>query len=274
MKVLITGCAGFIGYHLSIFLLKKKINVFGIDNLNEYYDVKLKKNRLKNINNYKNFTFHKLDLLNIKKLNNIIKKNKIKIVVHLAAQAGVRYSIENPESYLKNNLEGFFNILEVSKQNNIKHLVFASTSSVYGENNNFPLKENDNTNKPISFYAATKKSNEVMAHSYSYIFKLPCTALRFFTVYGPYGRPDMALFKFTKNILENKKIELFNNGNHNRDFTFVDDIVEGIYSVINKPNKKKIPFNTFNIGNGKSRKLIDYLSLIEKKLGRKAKIKN
>ena len=194
--------------------------------------------------------------------------------MHLAAQAGVRYSIENPESYLKNNLEGFFNILEVSKQNNIKHLVFASTSSVYGENNNFPLKENDNTNKPISFYAATKKSNEVMAHSYSYIFKLPCTALRFFTVYGPYGRPDMALFKFTKNILENKKIELFNNGNHNRDFTFVDDIVEGIYSVINKPNKKKIPFNTFNIGNGKSRKLIDYLSLIEKKLGRKAKIKN
>ncbi len=273
MKILITGCAGFIGFHLTKFLTSKKISIIGIDNLNNYYDVNLKKNRLKLLKENKKFTFYKTDILNKQKLNNIVRKNKIKIIVHLAAQAGVRYSIENPKTYHKNNLEGFFNILEISKENKIKHLIFASTSSVYGESSNFPLNENENTSKPLSFYAATKKSNEVMAHSYSYIYKLPCTAVRFFTVYGPYGRPDMALFKFTKNILENRKIELYNNGKHLRDFTYIDDITKGIFSIINKPNKDKVPYNIFNIGNGKSRKLIDYLFFIEKKLGKKAIVK-
>ena len=273
MKILITGCSGFIGFHLSNVLLKKNFQVHGIDNLNNYYDTQLKKDRLNILKKNNNFFFYKFDLINKSKLNKILKINKIKIIVHLAAQAGVRYSTENPQTYFKNNLEVFFSILEVSKLNKIKHLIFASTSSVYGENFNFPLKENEDTSKPLSFYAATKKSNEVLAYSYSSIFKLHCTALRFFTVYGPYGRPDMALFKFTKNILENKKIELYNNGNHERDFTYIDDIVEGIYSIIRKPNKNKIPFNVFNIGNGNSRKLKDYLSLIEKKLGKKAKIK-
>lgn len=274
MKVLITGCAGFIGFHLSNQLLKKNIEVVGIDNLNSYYDVSLKKNRLKKLKKYNKFNFYKFDLINKNKLNLILKKNKIKYIVHLAAQAGVRYSIENPETYFKNNLEVFFNIMDLSKENKIKHFIFASTSSVYGENKKFPLSENDNSDNPISFYAATKKANEVMAHSYSYIYKLPCTALRFFTVYGPYGRPDMALFKFTKNIIENKKIDLFNKGKHLRDFTYVDDIVNGIYSLIKKPSKNKTPYNIFNIGNGKSRKLMDYLKNIEKKLGKKALIKN
>ncbi|MDB0003107.1 NAD-dependent epimerase/dehydratase family protein [Alphaproteobacteria bacterium] len=274
MKVLVTGCAGFIGFHLSKYLLKKKITVLGIDNLNSYYDTELKKNRIKILKRNKNFKFYKFDLINKNKINKLIINEKIKHVVHLAAQAGVRYSIENPETYFKNNLEVFFNILEISRENKIKHLVFASTSSVYGENNNFPLNETEDTSKPLSFYAATKKSNEVMAHSYSYIYKLPCTALRFFTVYGPYGRPDMALFKFTKNILDNKKIELFNNGNHFRDFTYVDDIVSGIVSIIKKPSKNITPFNIFNIGNGNSRKLKDYLYAIEQKLEKKALIKN
>jgi len=272
MKILVTGCAGFIGFHLSLFLLKKNIKVIGIDNINEYYDVRLKKDRLKILKTYKKFSFNKFDLINKKKIDLIIKKNGIKIIIHLAAQAGVRYSIKNPNSYFKNNLEVFFNILEVSRFNKINHLVFASTSSVYGDNFNFPSKEDFNTDKPLSFYAATKKSNEIMAYTYSNIFKLPCTGLRFFTVYGPYGRPDMALFKFTKNILENKKIELFNNGNHARDFTYIDDVVDGIFSIINKPEKQKIPFSIFNIGNGNSKKLKEYINLIEKNLGLKAKI--
>ncbi len=274
MKVLVTGCAGFIGFHLSEYLLQKKITLLGVDNLNSYYDTELKKNRIKILKRNDNFKFYKFDLINKNKLNKLIINNKIKYIVHLAAQAGVRYSIENPATYFKNNLEVFFNILEISRKNKIKHLVFASTSSVYGENNNFPLKETEDTSKPLSFYAATKKSNEVLSHSYSYIYKLPCTALRFFTVYGPFGRPDMALFKFTKNILDNKKIELYNNGNHFRDFTYIDDIVSGIDSIIKKPSKNKTPFNIFNIGNGNSRKLKDYLHAIEKKLGRKALIKN
>ncbi len=273
MNILVTGCAGFIGFHLSKFLLSKNIRVFGVDNLNSYYDVNLKKERLKVLGKFNNFYFNKFDLINKKKVDDLIKKNKIKYIVHLAAQAGVRYSMENPETYFKNNLEVFFNIMEVSRENKIKHLVFASTSSVYGESSNFPLNEKENTDEPISFYAATKKSNEVMAHSYAYIYKLPSTALRFFTVYGPYGRPDMALYKFTKNIVSNQKVELFNGGKHSRDFTYIDDIVKGIYYVIKKPKNNKTPFNIFNIGNGKSRKLVDYLKSIEKKLGKKAKIK-
>ncbi len=274
MKVLITGSAGFIGFHVSDYLLKNNITVIGIDNINDYYDVHLKKSRLKILKKNPNFFFHKFDLINAKKLEDLIKKFRVNYIVHLAAQAGVRYSIENPKTYFKNNLEVFFNILEASKKNNIKHLIFASTSSVYGENNNFPLKETDNTDKPISFYAATKKSNEILAHSYSYIYNLPCTALRFFTVYGPYGRPDMALFKFTKNIIENKKIQLYNNGNHSRDFTYISDIVKGIFLILKKNNNTKNLFNTFNIGNGNSRKLKDYLKTIEKKLNKKAKISN
>ena len=273
MKILITGCAGFIGFHLSSFLLKKNIKVIGIDNLNDYYDIDLKKNRLKILRTYKKFSFNKFDLIDKKKLDLVIKKNRIKIIIHLAAQAGVRYSIKNPNSYFKNNLEVFFNILEVSRFYKINHLMFASTSSVYGENLSYPSKESSNTDNPLSFYAATKKSNEIMAYTYSNIFKLPCTGLRFFTVYGPYGRPDMALFKFTKNILENKKIELFNNGNHARDFTYIDDVIDGIFSIIKKPKKHKIPFSIFNIGNGNSKKLKDYIKLIEKNLALKAKVK-
>ena len=273
MTILITGSAGFIGYHVSKKLLNLNYKIIGLDNINNYYDIKLKKKRLINLKKNKKFFFNKIDLCNYNKLNNLIKKNKIKIIIHLAAQAGVRNSIKNPKNYFKSNLEGFFNILEVSTNNRIKHLIFASTSSVYGENNKFPLNENDKTDHPLSFYAATKKSNEVMAHSYSHIYKLPCTGVRFFTVYGPFGRPDMALYKFTNNIVKNKLIDLFNYGNHQRDFTYIDDVVDGVVSLIKKFPKKNTPYEIFNIGNGKSKKLIDYLKYIEKYLLKKAKIR-
>ena len=273
MSILITGSAGFIGYHLAKKILKKNIKVFGIDNINNYYDINLKKNRIKDLKKSKKFQFYKIDLSEYKKLNNLVKRNKIKYIIHLAAQAGVRYSIKKPKTYFKSNMEGFFNILEVSKHNNIKHLIYASTSSVYGNTKKFPLSESDNTDHPLSFYAATKKSNEIMAHSYSYIYKLPCTGVRFFTVYGPFGRPDMALFKFTKNIIKNRSVELFNKGKHLRDFTYVDDIVEGVFSLIKKQSKKSIPYEIFNIGNGNPKKLIDYLKHIEKNLNRSSSIK-
>ena len=273
MTILITGSAGFIGYHVTKKILNKNIKVIGIDNINNYYDINLKKNRIKDLKKNKKFFFYKVDLSNYKKLDNIVKNKKIKIIIHLAAQAGVRYSIKNPRIYFKSNLEGFFNILEISRHNNIKHLIYASTSSVYGDSKKFPLSEINRTDQPLSFYAATKKSNEVMAHSYSYIYKLPCTGVRFFTVYGPFGRPDMALFKFTKNILNNHPIELYNNGNHFRDFTYVDDIVDGIYSLIKKQSKKSIPYEIFNIGNGTPKKLLDYLKHIEKKLNKISKTK-
>ncbi len=273
MNILITGAAGFIGYHLILKILNKNLKVFGVDNINDYYDVKLKKDRINTLKKSKKFFFYKIDLNEYKKLNNIIKKNKIKIIIHLAAQAGVRYSIENPRTYFKSNLEGFFNVLELSRHNKIKHLIYASTSSVYGDTKKFPLHESNPTDFPLSFYAATKKSNEIMAHSYSYIYKLPTTGVRFFTVYGPFGRPDMALFKFTKNIINNQSIELFNNGRHLRDFTYVDDIVDGIFSLIKKQSVKSIPYEIFNIGNGSPKKLLDYLKFIEKNLKRKAKIK-
>ena len=273
MTILITGSAGFIGYHVSKKLLNLNYKIIGLDNINNYYDINLKKKRLISLKKNKKFSFNKIDLCNYIKLNNLIKKNKIKIIIHLAAQAGVRNSIKNPKNYFKSNLEGFFNILEVSRNNKIKHLIFASTSSVYGENNKFPLNENDKTDHPLSFYAATKKSNEVMAHSYSHIYKLPCTGVRFFTVYGPFGRPDMALYKFTNNIVKNKLIDLFNNGNHQRDFTYIDDVVDGVVSLIKKFPKKNTPYEIFNIGNGKSKKLIDYLKYIEKYLLKKAKIR-
>ncbi len=273
MTILITGSAGFIGYHVTKKILNKNIKVIGIDNINNYYDINLKKNRIKDLKINKKFFFYKVDLSNYKKLDNIVKNKKIKIIIHLAAQAGVRYSIKNPRIYFKSNLEGFFNILEISRHNNIKHLIYASTSSVYGDSKKFPLSEINRTDQPLSFYAATKKSNEVMAHSYSYIYKLPCTGVRFFTVYGPFGRPDMALFKFTKNILNNHPIELYNKGNHFRDFTYVDDIVDGIYSLIKKQSKKSIPYEIFNIGNGTPKKLLDYLKHIEKNLNKISKTK-
>jgi UDP-glucuronate 4-epimerase len=289
LKILITGCAGFIGYHASTKFLDKGHEVIGVDNLNNYYDVALKKNRLKELKKYKkNFSFIKVDICNDKKINLIFKKNKFDIVVHLAAQAGVRYSITNPRSYLNTNITGFFNILECSKKYKIKHLSYASTSSVYGANKNFPLSEKNIADHPIQFYAATKRSNEIMAHSYSSLYKLPTTGFRFFTVYGPWGRPDMALFIFTKNIIEGKKIPLFNNGNHARSFTYVKDIVEGVYnSVMEIPKKNKkwsalkpdpsssnCPFRILNIGNNKSESLKKYLKLIEKNIGKKAKINN
>ena len=278
MSILVTGCAGFIGFHFcSLFLIKnKKSNklIYGIDNLNTYYDVKLKKTRLSILKKNKKFIFKKLDITDRNKLDYFIKKNSIKVIIHLAAQAGVRYSIKNPKAYLDSNLIGFFNILESSRKNKIKHLIFASTSSVYGYSNTFPLIENQNTDKPMSFYAATKKSNEVMAYSYSNLYKLPCTGLRFFTVYGPYGRPDMALFKFTKSIINKKNVELFNKGKHVRDFTYIDDVTESIFKLLTKPSKHNIPYNIFNIGNSKPEKLLYFLKEIENNLKIKSKTIN
>jgi UDP-glucuronate 4-epimerase len=273
MIVCVTGAAGFIGYHLCLNLLKNKFKVLGIDNLNSYYDLKLKKNRISALKKEKNFKFVKIDI-NKKELKSLLKKNKINIIINLAAQAGVRYSIKNPKVYFESNIKGFFNILEMSKDLKIKHLIFASTSSVYGDNKKFPLKEDYNTDNPLSFYAASKKTNEVMAYSYSNIYKLPITGLRFFTVYGPFGRPDMSLYLFTKNILEGKKIKLFNSGKHERDFTYVDDIVSGIIRAIKNPPKEDIPFRIFNLGSDSPRKLLDYIKLIEKNILKKAKKEN
>ena len=225
---LITGSAGFIGFHLSKKLLSEGFNVLGVDNLNNYYDQRIKQDRNKIFKKYKNYKFNKIDIKDYKKLDRIFRKNSIHGVVNLAAQAGVRYSLKNPRSYIENNINGFFNILELSKKYRIKKFIYASTSSIYGLQKKFPLKENFNTDNPIQLYAATKKSNELMATSYSYLYKMDTVGLRFFTVYGPWGRPDMALFKFTKNIIKGKPIEVFNKGKHERDFTYVDDIVEGI----------------------------------------------
>ena len=275
MNILITGAAGFIGFHLIEDLLKNKgINIIGIDNINNYYDQKIKLNRLKylkKLDKNKKFKFLKIDITNKYNLNKL-KKYKIDYIVHLAAQAGVRHSINKPEDYMKNNLLGFFNILEFSRFIKVKHLLFASTSSVYG-NESKKCKESFQCNSPIQFYAATKKSNELMAHSYSAIYKLPCTGLRFFTVYGPWGRPDMALFKFVKNIKKNKKIEVYNYGNHKRDFTYVKDISRSIFGLISKIPKNKTPFEIFNIGNSEPIKLNDFIKEIEKNLNIKSKIK-
>jgi UDP-glucuronate 4-epimerase len=283
MKILVTGSAGFIGFSLCLFLLKKKINVIGVDNLNNYYDVSLKKKRLNILKKYQNFEFFKLDLSNKNILFKNLKKKDFSYVVHLAAQAGVRYSLIKPEEYTKSNLNGFSNILELVRYKKIKHFLFASTSSVYGLSKSKSFSEESPAVFPIQYYAATKRANELMAHSYSYLFKIPSTALRFFTVYGPWGRPDMALFKFTKNILQNKPIEVFNYGKHKRDFTYIDDVVKSIYLAINKRPKKNstaslsnsmvAPFNILNIGGGKKVTLMKFISEIEKCLGKKAKIK-
>ncbi len=273
MKILITGSAGFIGFHICKKLLENGYKVFGIDNLNSYYDINLKLDRNKILKKYKNYLFLKSDISKPERINNLVKKYKIKLILHLAAQAGVRYSIEKPEKYFESNIKGFFNILEISRKNKINHLLFASTSSVYGNKNKFPLKEGDRTDHPESFYAASKKSNEIMAYSYSSIYNLPCTGLRFFTVYGPYGRPDMAIFKFTENIFNGKKVELFNEGKHKRDFSYIDDIIDAIQLLVHKIPEKNIPFDIYNIGRGKSESLLSFFKEIEKNIGKTVKLK-
>lgn len=283
MKILITGSSGFIGFHLAKLLLENKHKVHGYDSMNNYYDIKLKKTRLNILKKYKNFSFTKATLENEKNLKKTFKKFRPKVVVHLAAQAGVRYSIDKPRVYLSSNIIGTFNIIETSHIFNVKHLIMASSSSVYGANKNVPFKEIDKTETQLSIYAATKKANESMAHSYSNIWKIPITMLRFFTVYGPWGRPDMALFKFTKGILNNKKIDIYNNGKMYRDFTYIDDIVKGIQLLLykipnnNKANKYKkdslstvAPFRILNIGNTKKVFLLDFIKQVEKELGKKA----
>ena len=286
MKILVTGSAGFIGAHLCIKLLKRGDNVVGIDNLNNYYDPKLKNARLKRFLNNKKYKHYKIDLTNKQKLDKIFKKEKIDKVVNLAAQAGVRYSLENPHAYIKSNIHGFMNILENCRNHKIQQLIYASTSSVYGANTKMPFFENHSANHPLTIYAATKKSNELMAHTYSHLFNLPTTGLRFFTVYGPWGRPDMALFKFTKSILKGEHIDVYNFGKHKRDFTYIDDIIIGIIKAIDdipKPNLKWdsknpdpatsiVPWKIYNIGNNKSVDLGRYIKAIEKALNIKAKI--
>ena len=270
-SVLITGGAGFIGFSLSKELLKKKYKVYSIDNFNNYYSVKIKKDRIKYLKKeFDNFFFKKIDLANFKKLNEFVKKKNIKKIIHLAAQAGVRYSYDRPDIYFQSNLLGFFNVIEIARKNNIKEILAASTSSVYGDQNKLPIKENFETSKPIQFYAATKKSNEVMAYSYSKMFKINFVFMRFFTVYGPWGRPDMSIFKFVKNIKSGNKIEIFNYGKHARDFTYIDDIVSGITKLVKRKNNG---FKIFNIGNTKKVKLMDIVKKLQNILKKKAKIK-
>ena len=256
--ILITGCAGFIGYHLTKKLLNN-YNIIGLDNLNDYYDIKLKNSRLKNLE-HKNFKFIKCDISNKEEINNIFDKYKIDKVINLAAQAGVRYSIENPDTYINSNIIGFYNILENVKKHKINHLIYASSSSVYG-NNNTPFKENDSTDNPISLYATTKKSNELLAQTYSNLYNIKCTGLRFFTVYGPFGRPDMAYYTFTKRIINKEKIELYNNGESLRDFTYIDDIVEGIIKVLDNKITK-----IYNIGSSNPIKLLEFINILKETL--------
>ena len=284
MKIIVTGSSGFIGFHVSKKLLGSGNKVHGIDSMNNYYDVNLKKARLAILKKFKNFSFSKAKIENSKDLGKAFKKFKPTVVIHLAAQAGVRYSIEKPRVYLDSNITGTYNIIEISKRLNVKHLIMASSSSVYGANKKIPFKEVDKTETQMSIYAATKKSNESMAHAYSNIWKIPITMVRFFTVYGPWGRPDMALFKFTRGILNNKKIDVYNNGKMYRDFTYIDDIVNGINLLISKvPSTKQLgkykndslspiaPFRILNIGNTKKVFLLDFIKEIEKVLGKKAK---
>ena len=287
--ILVTGCAGFIGFHMANLLISKGFKVVGVDSINNYYDPNLKKARLKelelNSNGRSSFSFIKLDISDMDALTKNLESKDISSIIHLAAQAGVRHSIENPYSYTKSNIDGFLNILEISRHNNIKHLSYASTSSVYGANTKIPFKESDPVNHPLQFYAATKRANELMAHSYSHLYRIPTSGIRFFTVYGPWGRPDMALFKFTKNILEGIPIDVFNHGNHTRDFTYVDDIVEGVFKIHSTPpisqnkdqsqiegDESNSPYRIVNIGNNNPTKLMDYISAIEVATGKSAKL--
>ena len=283
-KIYITGVAGFIGFHAAKKFLNKGIKVHGFDSMNNFYDPRLKKNRLNILKKYKNFSFTKGLLENQKLLNRSVLKFKPTIIIHLAAQAGVRYSIVNPDVYLNSNIFGTFNLIKIANKVKVKHLIIGSSSSVYGANKKIPFQEIDKTDHQISFYAATKKSTESLAHSYSSLWKLPITMLRFFTVYGPYGRPDMAYFKFTKNILKGKKIDIFNRGKMYRDYTYIDDVVDGIYKLLNKapslnPKKKfkndslssVAPFRILNIGNTKKIYLLNFINTLEKELGKKIK---
>lgn len=286
-NVLITGAAGFIGFYLAKRLLEDGCNVIGIDNLNTYYDVNLKKSRLEILETFTQFKFIRVDIAERERLEDIFKQNQIDVVVNLAAQAGVRYSLENPYAYVESNIVGFVNLLECCRHHRIKHLVFASSSSVYGANRVMPFSVRHNVDHPVSLYAATKKSNELMAHTYSHLYNLPCTGLRFFTVYGPWGRPDMAYFLFTKAILEEKPIKVFNHGKMKRDFTYIDDIVEGVVRVMQRPPQPNLDWNKkienpepssswaaykiYNIGNNNPVELIKFIEIIENTLGIKAK---
>jgi UDP-glucuronate 4-epimerase len=283
-NVLVTGAAGFIGFHLCQQLLKGDVQITGIDNLNPYYDVGLKKDRLNNILSAPNFKFVKMDMADRSDMQELFNNNQFDVVVNLAAQAGVRYSIENPHAYVDSNLVGFVNILEGCRHSGVKHLVFASSSSVYGANTNMPFSIHHNVDHPVSLYAATKKANELMAHTYGHLYGLCCTGLRFFTVYGPWGRPDMALFLFTKAILENKPIKVFNHGKMQRDFTYIDDIIEGVIRVMGRlpepnpewrgdkpdPGTSYAPYKIYNIGNNNPVELIEFIEVIEKALKREA----
>jgi UDP-glucuronate 4-epimerase len=284
MKFLITGAAGFIGFHTSQYLLDRGDIVIGVDNINDYYDPSLKEARLSQLKDNDRFTFYKIDIIDKDAVNTIFETESPEHIIHLAAQAGVRYSIENPYAYIDSNITGFMNILEACRHNPIKHLVFASSSSVYGSNTNMPFSVNDNVDHPLSIYAATKKSNELMAHTYSNLFDIPVSGLRFFTVYGPWGRPDMALFIFTRKILNGEAIDVFNEGKHKRDFTYIDDIVEGVVRVSDnvatsnpewnsdKPNPatSKAPYRLYNVGNNSPVELMYFIEQIEKNLNKKA----
>ncbi|NKD46792.1 NAD-dependent epimerase [Mammaliicoccus sciuri] len=284
MKILITGTAGFIGSHLSKKLILQGHEVIGIDNINDYYDVSIKEDRLKSIGN-ENFEFYKINLEDNYAMDEIFSIEKPQVVINLAAQAGVRYSLENPRAYIDSNIVGFTNILECSRHHKVEHLIYASSSSVYGANTSKPFTTSDNIDHPLSLYAATKKSNELMAHTYSHLYNLPTTGLRFFTVYGPWGRPDMALFKFTKAIVNDEEIDVYNHGNMMRDFTYVDDIVEAISRLVKKPaqpnpewsganpdpSSSYAPYKIYNIGNNSPVRLMEFVEAIENKLGKKAK---
>jgi UDP-glucuronate 4-epimerase len=284
MKVLITGVAGFIGMHLALRLAKEDFEVFGIDNINSYYDTSLKYKRLsqlgvdkelifynQKVKGANSFHFIELDLTDAGNLFGLFSKEKFDIVINLAAQAGVRYSITNPKDYIDSNIIGFFNILEACRTFPVNRLIFASSSSVYGNSKTVPFSENDTTDFPVSFYAATKKTNEVMAHTYSHLYNIPAIGLRFFTVYGPWGRPDMAMFLFTKNILEGKPIQVFHKGELLRDFTFIEDIINGIYSILKNNGLRQLKqFDIYNIGNGRPIKVLDFIIEVEKATGKKA----
>ena len=284
MKVLVTGAAGFIGMHTSLRLLERGDRVIGLDNLNDYYDVSLKEARLAKLQPHAGFEFVRLDVGDRAGMEDLFQTKRPDRVIHLAAQAGVRYSILNPHAYADSNLVGFLHILEGCRHTSVEHLVYASSSSVYGGNAKLPFSEHDNIDHPVSFYAATKKANELMAHSYSHLYGFPTTGLRFFTVYGPWGRPDMALFLFTKAILDGKPIDVFNNGQMTRDFTFVDEIVEGVIRVLDTPAaadpafdpanpdpaRSNVPYRVLNIGNNQPVQLMEYISALEDALGRTA----
>ena len=284
MKILLTGAAGFIGMTTALKLLARGDEVVGLDNLNDYYDVNLKHSRLNRLTTSKNFSFVKLDVADREGIASLFAFEKFDRVIHLAAQAGVRYSLQNPHAYIESNVVGFTNILEGCRHTKVQHLVYASSSSVYGGNTKMPFSEHDSVDHPVSLYAATKKANELMAHTYSHLYGLPTTGLRFFTVYGPWGRPDMALFLFTKAILEGRAIDVFNHGNMRRDFTFVDDIVEGVVRVLDRvatpdaaydavkadPATSNAPYRVFNIGNNNPVALLDFIACIEKELGKTA----